>query len=183
LIDGHYGVGDTLTPAMVLNHGSGRINDDGPYLKATSGPTAHQGAVYAVAGSSGQVGGGRFNHPAMYISLSLLGSVVLDIDGNALNAQFLRADGVIGDYFTIIKGSNPNALRVTSFGIHEYISSLTWISIPGRYYQVQFTRQLNPIDWTDVREPVLATESSTSWAEFIPGDAPTGFFRVVLLPD
>ena len=43
------------------------------------------------------------NHPAMFISLNELGSLVLDIDGGRVDATFLRADGTTGDYFTLLK--------------------------------------------------------------------------------
>ena len=69
-------------------------------FRARSG---NDGAVYVVAGSSGQTGGGTLDHPAMFISLSELGSMVLDIDGRRLDAQFLQADTTVSDVFTIIK--------------------------------------------------------------------------------
>jgi hypothetical protein len=40
-----------------------------------------------------------------YLSLNQLGSLVLDIDGNRLDAKFLRSDGTIGDDFTILKST------------------------------------------------------------------------------
>ena len=73
--------------------------------KPTLGPGPHEGAVYAVAGSSGQISGGTLNHPAMFISLNNLGSMVLDVNGNTLDAKFLRENGAIADYFRIVKGA------------------------------------------------------------------------------
>src|SRR5207249_3047059 len=64
LINGHYGTTDTFNPAtMRLNAGNGRINGNGPYTKPATGPLPNQGAVYVVAGSSGQTGFGSLNHP------------------------------------------------------------------------------------------------------------------------
>jgi acid phosphatase type 7 len=103
LLDSHYGSSGTLTAAMKLNGGSGREDGSGAYTKASTTPAAHLGAVYAVAGSSGQTSGGTLNHPAMFISLNQLGSMVLDIDGNRLDAKFLRETGAIADYFTMLK--------------------------------------------------------------------------------
>jgi hypothetical protein len=103
LIDGHYGLSKEFNKAtMVKNGGDGRPDSDGAYTKA-SGTPAHAGTVYVVAGSSGQTSGGKLNHPAMYLSLNKLGSLVLDIDGNELNAVFLGAQGQKRDYFTIRK--------------------------------------------------------------------------------
>lgn len=104
LIDGHYGVSSTFTNVMKKDGGSGRADGSGAYNKPTLGPGVHEGAVYAVAGSSGQISGGLLNHPAMFISLNNLGSMVLDINGDTLDAKFLRENGVIADYFRIVKG-------------------------------------------------------------------------------
>ncbi len=104
LIDGHYGTSTTLTPTMILDHGDGRPTGNGAYQKI-EGP--HLGAVYTVAGSSGQTGGGSLNHPVMFISLNVLGSLVLDVNGNSLDATFLDSTGVIRDTFTVLKGGAP----------------------------------------------------------------------------
>jgi hypothetical protein len=107
LLDGHYGPSGTLTPTMILDGGGGRPEEAGAYVKPPSGPSAHQGAVYVVAGSAGQTSGGALNHPAMFISLNRLGSVVIDIDGDRLDAKFLRENGAVEDQFTILKAPQP----------------------------------------------------------------------------
>ncbi|MGH9660014.1 MAG: Ig-like domain-containing protein, partial [Bryobacteraceae bacterium] len=118
LLDGHYGVSSTLTAAMKKDAGSGRESETGAYAKPVLGPSSHHGAVYAVAGSSGKISGGALNHPAMFISLNNLGSLVLDIDGNRLDAKFLRENGAIADSFTILKGGGapnvPPTVSITS---------------------------------------------------------------------
>jgi hypothetical protein len=60
-----------------------------------------------VAGSSGKISGGLLNHPAMFVSLNLLGSMVLDVNDNRLDAKFITNTGVIQDYFAIVKGATP----------------------------------------------------------------------------
>jgi hypothetical protein len=103
-IDGHYGTSSTFSDsAHVKVAGSGRVDGTGAYTKG-AGLTAHAGAVYAVAGSSGKTEGGALNHPAMYVSLNELGSMVLDINGATLDAKFLNNNGTTRDYFTIKKG-------------------------------------------------------------------------------
>jgi hypothetical protein len=118
LLDGHYGFSNTLTSAMIKNSGSGREDGTGAYVKVDGGTAPHEGAVYAVAGSGGQTSGGSLNHPAMFISLNNLGSMVLDVNGNRLDAKFLRETGAIDDHFTIFKGSgssnNPPTVSITS---------------------------------------------------------------------
>jgi hypothetical protein len=104
LIDGHYGPSSTFGPSMKVDGGDGRIGGQGAYSKPSAGPAAHEGAVYIVAGTSGQVSGGTLNHPAMFLSLNTLGSLVLDVNDQRLDAGFLDSTGVLRDSFTMIKG-------------------------------------------------------------------------------
>jgi hypothetical protein len=105
LLNGHYGSSTTLTPAMKLNAGDGRPTGNGAYLKPLSAAGGHKGAVYNVAGSAGQVSGTQpdFPHPAHFISLTNLGSLVLDINGNRLDATFVRENGSTPDTYSIQK--------------------------------------------------------------------------------
>ncbi len=108
LLDGHYGSSGTLTPAMKLDGGSGREDGSGAYLKPGAGPVSRQGAVYVVPGSAGQISGGSLNHPAMFVSLNQLGSFVLDVDGQRLDARFVTDTGAINDHFTLLKSGPAN---------------------------------------------------------------------------
>jgi calcineurin-like phosphoesterase family protein/purple acid phosphatase-like protein/fibronectin type III domain protein len=134
LIDGHYGTSTTWDPATMLKQGgSGR--DPSPYRKATDGKAPHQGAVYAVAGSSGQTSGGTLNHPIMYVSFSRLGSMVLDVNGSRLDARFLRESatpgvaGSVDDVFSIVKGGpTPPAAptNLVATALSPNLIGLTW---------------------------------------------------------
>ncbi|MCA1622785.1 MAG: metallophosphoesterase [Acidobacteria bacterium] len=134
LIDGHYGTSSTFTDAMKKNAGGGRENIDGAYTKSALSPNLpNEGAVYAVAGSSAVISGGLLNHPAMFISLNNLGSMVLDVNGDRLDAKFLRENGTIADYFTIIKGGGvsqplpPNApTNLTATAVSPSKINLSW---------------------------------------------------------
>jgi len=106
LVDQHYGTSGTLQPWMILDGGDGRPAGDGAYAKPTLGSAPHEGAVYAVAGSSGQTSSGALNHPVMYVSLLQLGSMVLDVDGGTLAAKFVNSSGQIADSFEIHKGAS-----------------------------------------------------------------------------
>jgi YD repeat-containing protein len=106
LLDGHYGASSTLTTAMKKSTGDGREGSDGVYQKETFGPGIHQGAVYVVTGSAGKISGGSLNHPAMLVGLNELGSFIIDVEGNRLDAKFLRSDGAVRDYFTMVKGED-----------------------------------------------------------------------------
>ena len=106
LLDGHYGKSKTLTTSMIIDNGDGRAEGDGVYEKSTTPPP--NGAVYVVAGSSGKLSGGRLNHPAMFVSLASLGSLVLDVDENRLDARFLDETGRSRDHFTLVKSAPTN---------------------------------------------------------------------------
>ncbi len=105
LVDGHYGPSRTLNET---NHfkslKDGRPDGTGIYKKPTRGPAPHEGAVYVVAGSSGQISGGSLQHPVNCLSLNVLGSLVLDINGPRLDATFIDDQAVVRDYFSIQKG-------------------------------------------------------------------------------
>ncbi len=110
LVDGHYGTGASLQPAMVRDRGDGRTTGDGAYGKATAGPAPHEGAVYVVAGSAGATSGGTLDHPAMYVGLNRLGSFVFDVDGDRLDAAFVGFAG-LEDRFTLVKGEPRTLFR------------------------------------------------------------------------
>jgi hypothetical protein len=107
LLNGHYGQSYTLTRDMVLDCGDGRFDGDGVYEKPVA-REVNDGAVYVEAGNSG--GQGLLfdlDHPAMlptpeYSSLQQ-GSLVLDIDGNRLDARYISQLGEVVDYFSIVK--------------------------------------------------------------------------------
>lgn len=105
LLDGHYGTSGTLLPTMLLDAGDGSPDGDGAYRKPGAGPAPHEGEVVAVAGSSAQIGGGTLDHPAMFRSLNVLGSMVIDVDDDRLRAVFLDDLGAVRDSFEIRKGS------------------------------------------------------------------------------
>ncbi len=107
-IDGHYGSSGTFNSSMVVQAGSGRTDGTGAYTKTATGPLPFAGAVYAVSGASGQISGGSLNHPAMFISLNVLGSLVLDVDNNRLDVQYLDNNGARRDYFTLLKGNGTS---------------------------------------------------------------------------
>jgi len=102
LLDGHYGPASTFAVSHKVDAGDGDPVGDGAYVKPISDP-GHQGAVYAVVGSASKTGGGPLNHPAMIVGLDELGSLVIDIGFNRLDAKFLDDAKMILDSFTILK--------------------------------------------------------------------------------
>jgi hypothetical protein len=103
LMNGHYGDPVLLTPAMILDSGDGNEYGDGAYVKPGPAGTAYEGTVYVVVGTSGKIGNDQYGHPAIYTQMDVLGSLMLDISGNRLDAAFIDSTGVVQDEFTIIK--------------------------------------------------------------------------------
>lgn len=106
LIDGHYGPSSTFSESMKLDSGDGRTNGTGAYHKS-QGIAANDGTVYAVAGSSGHTSPGPLNHPAMLVNLEMLGSMIIDVHSNRLDAYFIDPESVAQDHFTVLKDAPP----------------------------------------------------------------------------
>jgi titin len=66
----------------------------------------------------------------MFVSLNNLGSMVLELRGNELEAKFLRENGAVADSFTIVKGSTANvpsaATGVTATLVSPATIEVTW---------------------------------------------------------
>jgi len=104
LIDGHYGDSSTFGPANIIDGGDGDPAGSGGYVKET---IPNDGAVYITAGSSGKISGGALNHPVMISNLNQLGSVVVDVNFNQMDVQFLNNAGVVSDTFRITHDPGP----------------------------------------------------------------------------
>jgi hypothetical protein len=181
LMDGHYGFSESLTPSMIKDAGSGQPDDTGPYLKPDTGPAANQGTVYVVAGSSGWATFQTGHHPIMHTALLRMGSLVLDIEGQRLDAKFLRETGTIDDHFTIIKGAPPEPLRIVTVRYDDGVVTIRWKSQAGRSYRLEKAENLESPDWQPASGDMLATGATTSWTGGV--FSPTGrcFFRVTEL--
>jgi len=176
LLRGHYGLSTTLAPSMLLNTASGRFEDGGPYLKATAGLDAHQGTVYVVAGSSGWATFGSMDHPAMFASFLVMGSLILDVEGPVLNATFLTKDGTVDDYFSILKDTSEFRLRSLHRAGRQLI--LTWDSIPGKRYQIEYSLQAEPPRWTTYSGSIQSSGHRTTWIDYSAPDRPKAIYRV-----
>lgn len=109
LLDGHYGNSTMLNASNKKDGGSGREDEGEAYYKATAGMEPHKGAVYVVAGCAGTASGGQLNHPAHFLSLNTLGSLVVDVEDQRMDVKFLRYSAAPGeapiysDHFTLLK--------------------------------------------------------------------------------
>lgn len=112
LINGYYGKSDSLDrKTMVLDPGDGSVKGSGFYKKATYHKTlnnkgANEGTIYAVPGGSGRVSKSKDHpdHPIMIETQKEIGSMIIDVKDNRLDAKYLNGEGEITDEFTIIKG-------------------------------------------------------------------------------
>jgi PKD repeat protein len=121
LIDSHYGPSDTFMESHKLNGGDGKLDGDGAYTKPLSGPDPHQGTVYAVAGTGGSTHGGSLDHPAMYTAFNSLGSLLIEVDDQVLNATFVDDQGEAQDYFRIVKSApGPTVADFTATPVVGY---------------------------------------------------------------
>ena len=122
LIDGHYGLSNTFGPEHIVDGGDGTPAPGGgdPYWKPTLGMAPHEGSVYSVVGSSSKISGGFLNHPVMAVSINELGSLVVDVDSDRLDAYWINDTGTVRDHYRITKGQaavpslSPRALATTA---------------------------------------------------------------------
>jgi len=177
LLDGHYGYSGTLEPIMKKDNGSGREDETGAYRKATLGPGAREGAVYIVAGSSGHATFGTLDHAAMFDARLEMGSLVIDVSSNRLDALFLRDTGTIPDHFTILKGTGPEALRIATFRVVNGIVHGAWKSTAGRSYQVEVKSRVDGNLWLPMGSPIHASGATSFWVDSATNGT-AGFYRV-----
>ena len=127
LLDGHYGLSSTLTPSMKIDGGDGRLDGTGAYRKSGEG----RGVVYSIVGNSGQALGGPLNHPAHFISINLLGSLLVDVQSNRLDATFLTSTGTTNDHYTLFKrGPAPGTpLNLAAQFVSTNQIQITWVDV------------------------------------------------------
>jgi hypothetical protein len=177
LLDSHYGLSTTLEPrTMIRNGGDGRWDGSGPYCKPATGPNPHQGTVYAKVTSAYNYGVDDI-YPAMYITQEAVGCLVIDIDGAVLEATFLRDNGQIGDYFTIIKGVKVVPPRIGGVRVEAGRCHLAWPSVPGAYYRIHRNTALTS-DWVPVSLWLRADSRTMSWSEPLQKDDHSVFYRI-----
>ncbi len=110
LVNGHFGNSGDFDPNV---HGvsmlSGTDSIAETYYKYTLGPDANRGTVYSVIGNGGSSDAdGDLDHPMMYSNHgcdSCIGSLLIDVAGNRLDATYLTGYGEKLDAFTILKSN------------------------------------------------------------------------------
>lgn len=105
---GHTGLAPTFNEAAHLTSTSSGKYDNSPNSCAYVKNGGDEGVIYVVAGSSGRNNGlDGPAHPAMpFKNFQNGGSVVIEVEDNRLNYEWLCNDGVVRDQFTIFKNVN-----------------------------------------------------------------------------
>ncbi|ACT93289.1 metallophosphoesterase [Dyadobacter fermentans] len=135
LMHGHYGLENSFNPAIYnLSQSSGRYDGSSescPYIKKSSD---NEGTVYVVAGSAGQLGATKAGYPhnaLPFANASYGGAVLLQVEGNRLDAKWIASDGIVRDQFTIVKDVNKKTSVEIEKGesitiASSYIGSYLW---------------------------------------------------------
>ncbi len=116
-----------------ITPGGGFANDggDGAYQKPLAAGAS--GTVYVTCGTAGKISswiGGSYEtvnptpHPVAAVSLRVLGSLVLDIDGNTLHARYIDSANQVRDDFSIVKGTTVE-LAATDDAFAEHGADVT----------------------------------------------------------
>lgn len=101
--------------------------------------TKGRGTVYVVNGSGGAQGGVSAGYPhggmvAGYRGDTWGGSMLLDVNDNRLDAQFIAYDGTVQDKFTILKNVNKSTAFTTEFAdTLQLTASWPGVDSPGEY--------------------------------------------------
>ena len=100
---------------------------------------------------------------------------------NCTTTQHLHANLSDARSFSIAVAAPPVILSVT---VSSNLLTLTWTSIPGETYRVQFKDHLNQVDWNDLVD-VAATDNTASALDGIEdenGARRQRFYRVLVVP-
>jgi acid phosphatase type 7 len=135
LMGGFYDLQGAFNP-NVHNYSSSSGKYDGsenscPYIK---NPENKRGTVYIVAGSAGHLGGKSpdYPHKAMYYSnYEKGGAMLLEVEGNRLDAKWIGEDGEIRDKFTMEKDVNKTKTESIEYNTSvtltsSYIGKYNW---------------------------------------------------------
>jgi len=130
LLKDHFGNESSFNPTLHTSSTSNAKYDGSqnscPYV--VSSDKQKHGTVYVVSGSSGTSNPVQtsFPHNAMPFSINDGGMFYFEVEGNRLDAKFIRQDGSVGDKFTIMKDAGRSSnIDITSGTSTELTAS--WI--------------------------------------------------------
>lgn len=138
LMEGYYGKNADFSTKYQLSTSSGKYDgsqDSAPYIKRDD----NKGTVYVVAGSSGVVAERQATYPhnaLPYANADIEGACMLEVRANRLDLQWVCADGVVRDRFTMMKHVNKNTVIHLKKGQSttlsaSYIGTYQWQGVNG----------------------------------------------------
>ncbi len=162
LINGLYGNSSTFDSSRnIINGTSGNDALGEAYIKYTTGPKAGIGTVYVC---SGNAGAGNPDKPVVHPELyggegcdTCIGSFVVDVNGNRLDAKYLKGNGTIADQFTIVK-EIPTGIKTKNYlqeNLKAYpnpftkITQLDFYVNTGETYLVEVKDIAGKVVWTN----------------------------------
>ena len=117
----------------------------------------------------------------MFIGMSKLGSMVIDVNGQRLDAKFIRETGEIDDYFTIIKGAAPEPVRFATFTIEAETLRASWKSAAGKRYRIERKNALDNTEWISISDIITASGATSRWSGSATPGVDQSFYRVAQL--
>ena len=105
--------------------------------------------------------------------LSRDGSGDFDRDGMTDASEFLAATDPL---------NNLSLFRITDISRSTDSVTITWDSIEGRVYRVQYTDNLSEATWMDLGGDISAPGTSTSTIDNTINGVTQRFYRVILAP-
>lgn len=128
LIDGHYGQSGAFDSSMLVDGGDGQESGDGAYTTAN---TPGSGAVFSVTGCSGDVRPANYDHPVMFVSGPLLGSLLIDVSGPRLDYSFIGIEGQVQDSFTLLHDDSIQTYCAPTLHSGGCASTISWEGQPS----------------------------------------------------
>jgi acid phosphatase type 7 len=177
MLQGHYGYSNTFNETNKIDGGDGRVDGTGAYLKSVRSP----GTVYVTAAVGGQPQSNTSEmHPAHLLKISgTLGSLVIDVNANRLDFQFINTDAVTLDYFTLSKEppSDPPAAPtgLAAADIEGNRIQLVWDNTPTDEMEFLVERSFDGANFT----PLASVGANLT--RYIDSSPPPGipcFYRV-----
>jgi hypothetical protein len=103
---------------------------------------------------------------------------VTDTNPPAVNAKSLS----VTNSFQITVNVASNDFRIISITTTNGVATVTWTSVAGNYYRLQYKDSLTAATWTDVIPDVQATSQTASTTNVL-GNTTQRFYRVMLVPN
>jgi hypothetical protein len=106
-------------------------------------------------------------------STNLVTTVVTDSNPWAANTQHLTAT----NSFTVIVSAPPPVFAITSMVVSNKTAVITWSSIAGDYYRLQYKTNILDANWTEVTPDILAIGPVTTTTNILIG-VKQRFYRI-----